>query len=98
MLTDSFSTFEVQTFVINLDMPILCALICRPPKLNKDFLLEFAEFVGGLIVNYDRLVIAGDFNIHVCCESSSLVKEFLDLVESFNLTLNLALCTKRDTH
>lgn len=32
----------------------------------------------------DRILIAGNFNIHVCCESSPSVNEFLDLNESFN--------------
>ncbi len=37
------------------------------------------------MTKYDRLLILGDFNIHVCCPSNSLAKEFLNLIDSFNL-------------
>lgn len=71
--SDSFSSLELETFVINLNFPVLCALIYRPPKFNKDFIQDFSDFVVGLILNYDYFLIAGDFNIHVCCESRPLV-------------------------
>jgi len=38
------------------------------------------------MIKYDRVLIVGDFNIHVCCPEKPLVKAFLNLVESFNLT------------
>ncbi len=31
-------------------------------------------------------MIVGDFNIHICCEDKPLVKDFLNVIESFNLT------------
>lgn len=34
----------------------------------------------------DRILIVGDFNIHVCCETGPLVKYFLTLINTFNLT------------
>ncbi|XP_032366676.1 LOW QUALITY PROTEIN: uncharacterized protein LOC116685831 [Etheostoma spectabile] len=41
---NNFSSFELQLFVINLTCPVLCALVYRPPRSNKDFLQEFSEF------------------------------------------------------
>ncbi len=36
---------------------------------------------------FDRVLILGDFNIHVCCpSSSSFTMDFIDIVKSFNLT------------
>lgn len=63
----------------------MCALIYRPPKFNKHFIQQFTEFVSGLLCNYDCFLVLGDFNVHVCCPSDPLVKDFLNLVESFNL-------------
>lgn len=96
--SDSSSSFELQTFVINLNFPVLCALICRPPQFNKDFIQDFSDFVAGLILNYDYFLIAGDFNIHVCCESRPLVNEFLNLVDSFNLTQSVSGPTHEKGH
>lgn len=83
---DAYSTFELQLFQIKVQTGFLvCALIYRPPKFNKNFIQQFAEFVSGLLCNYDCFLILGDFNVHVCYPSDPLVKDFLNLIESFNL-------------
>ncbi len=46
---------------------------------------KFTEFIGNIATNYDRFLLVGDFNIHVCCQSNPLSKEFLSLIESFGL-------------
>ncbi len=68
------------------------------PKYNKNFIQDFADFVAGITLIYDRLLIMGDFNIHVCCESKPLVKEFLSLVDSFNLTQSVTGPTHEKGH
>ncbi len=80
-----YSSFEVQLFKIDLVNPVLCALIYRPPKYNKVFISEFSDFLSTVISSTDSLLILGDFNIHICCPEKLLVKEFLDLVDSFSL-------------
>nr|XP_054594302.1 uncharacterized protein LOC129161845 [Nothobranchius furzeri] len=65
---------------------MLCALIYRPPQYNKDFLDEFATFLAQIFCKYDHLLLLGDFNIHVCCPDRPMVKDFLDLVDSFGLS------------
>lgn len=35
---------------------------------------------------YNLFLIVCDFNIHMCCETRPLVRDFLDLVDSFHLT------------
>lgn len=37
-------------------------------------------------MDFDHFLISSDLNVHVCCETSSLVKDFLSLIDSFNLT------------
>lgn len=46
-----------------------------------------ADLLGFIFLNYDRVLICGDFNIHICCEADLLAKDFLALIDSFNLTL-----------
>jgi len=84
--TNSFSSFELQTFVLNADVPVLCALVYRPPKFNKSFIDDFTDFVAELTITYDHFLIAGDMNVHVCCKSNQLAKDFLEMTDSFNLT------------
>ena len=90
----SFSSFEVLLFEVGRSDPVLCAIIYRPPKYNKDFLNDFSNFLAGIIPTYNRILIAGDFNIHVCCADKPLVKDFLNLIDSFNLVQ----CVSGPTH
>lgn len=60
-------------------------MVYRPPKFNKDFVQDFADFVSGVTLKYDHFLIVGDFNIHVCCENRPLVKDFMNVIDSFNL-------------
>ena len=79
-----FSSFELLLFELTLSSPVLCAVVYRPPKFNKDFISDFAELLAELVVNYDYLLICGDFNIHVCCESQPMVRDFLNILDSFH--------------
>lgn len=77
-------TFELLLLQPVLNVSVLFVLIYRPPQPNKDFLTEFAEFLGDIVTSYDRILILGDFNIHVCCDSKLLSKEFRSLIDSFD--------------
>ncbi len=41
------------------------ATVYRPPGPYTDFLKEFADFLSDLLVDVDKALIVGDFNIHV---------------------------------
>jgi len=66
-------------------------LIYRPPKLST-FISEFSE------PKYYNVLVPGDFNIHVCCPSHSQAFEFLDLIDSFNLTQSMKEATYSKGH
>lgn len=42
--------------------------------------------------------MVGDFNIHVCCVSKPLVKDFLNILDSFNLTQSVNSPTHNKGH
>lgn len=46
----------------------------------------------------DRILILGDFNIHVCCPSNALAKDFLNLINSFNLVQSVTGPTHEHGH
>ncbi len=55
---------------------VLCVLVYRPPKYNKDFIQQFSEFLSHIVPSCDNILILGDFNIHVCCPNKPMVSEF----------------------
>ncbi len=66
-----------------------CVLFYRPPKYNKDFIQEFGTFRSNIVPTVDKLLILVDINIHVCCLSHYLVKEFMQLIDSFDLVQHI---------
>ncbi len=46
-------------------LSLALATLYRPPVTYTDFLKEFADFLSDLLVNVDKALIVGDFNIHV---------------------------------
>ena len=61
-------------------------VIYRPPHSSKDFIQHFTELIGNIAINYDRFLLVGDFNVHVCCPSNPLSHEFLNIINDFNLS------------
>ncbi len=41
------------------------ATVYRPPGHHTDFIKEFADFLSELVLAADKVLIVGDFNIHV---------------------------------
>lgn len=86
LAVQDYSTFELQLVNVDLNCPVICALIYRPPKYNKQFIQEFSEFLTTVVPSFERILILGDFNLHICCPNQPMVKDFLHLIESFNFT------------
>ena len=95
---DSYSSFELQLIEVNSPVTLLCAVIYRPPKFNKDFIREFADFVSCATLKYDHFLCVGDFNVHLCCETRPMVRDFLNLMDSFNLTQSVSVPTHEKGH
>lgn len=83
----SFTTFESLCFTVSRSARTLCILIYRPPKSTTGFITEFSEFLSIAIPKFDNILILGDFNVHICCPENVLAGKFLNLAESFNLSL-----------
>ena len=48
---------------------VLLVVVYRPPAGAG---LEFSDFLSGLVLSSDKVVIVGDFNIHMDANSESL--------------------------
>ena len=93
-MSSSFSSFEATLFEVGRSDPVMCAVIYRPPKYNKDIVKDFSDFLAEIMPKYDHVLFLGDFNIHVCCPDKPLVNDFLSLIDSFNLVQ----CVSGPTH
>ncbi len=70
-------------------LSLALATVYRPPGPYTDFLKEFADFVSDLLVNADKALIVGDFNIHVDNTNYALGLAFIDLINSFGVKQNV---------
>ena len=94
----SYPSFELQQFQINLTIPVFCAVVYRPPKYNASFIHDFGDFLSGIMDKYNYVLILGDMNVHVCCQSRPLVAGFLNLLDSFNLVQSVSGPTHEKGH
>ena len=61
--------------------PIMFVIVYRAPGPYTEFLSEFSEFLSALLFKTDKVIIVGDFNIHVYVENDSLGTAFLSQLD-----------------
>ncbi len=79
-------------------LSLALATVYRPPGPYTDFLKEFADFLSDLLVNVDKALIVGDFNIHVDNTNDALRLAFTDPINSFGVKQNVTGPTHRFYH
>lgn len=57
----------------------------KPLNTTRTFVNDFTDFLARIMPDYNCILIIGAFNIHACYPDKQLVKEFLSLIDSFNL-------------
>jgi exonuclease III len=78
--------------------------IYRPPKSNKnkfnvsDFIEELAAVLESIVLSPGRLILQGDFNIHMDDTNDPNTSKFLDLLDSFNLRQHIKQPTQDKGH
>ncbi len=78
------TSFEVLLFNVSCPNPFHCAIVYRPPGTNGTFLSEFSDFLTS-IVHLERILLVGDFNIHINDSTNNFASNFLNLTDAFNL-------------
>ncbi len=109
---NSFEVMVLRTTLsretrVNDKSPVMFVLatVYRPPGHHTDFIKEFADFLSELVLAADKVLIVGNFNIHVDNEKDALGSAFIDIRNSIgvrqhvsgpthcrNHTLDLHLC------
>lgn len=80
---DEYSSLEYHAFVFS-SPPILCVCVYRPPKRSTSVLTEFSEMLSIIHTNYDRVIILGDFNVHVDNQLDTLASDFINVLNSMD--------------
>ncbi len=66
-------------------MIFVLATVYRPPVHHTDFNKEIAHFLSKLVLAADKVLIVGDFNIHVDNEKDALGSAFIDILNSIGV-------------
>ncbi|KAI2642381.1 hypothetical protein H4Q32_025373 [Labeo rohita] len=85
--TPVFSSFEPVVCVLSGQIPTIIATVYRPPKLNYNFIDDFAGFIAYLSTLSSNVILLGDFNIHMDNPNLPLTKDFISCLDSFELTV-----------
>ncbi len=91
-----FNSFEILMLNVTLSdrqnksvLSLALATVYRPPGPYTDFLKELADFLSDLLVNVDKALIVGDFNIHKANTNYALGFAFTGLINSFGVKQNV---------
>ena len=87
----NYSSFE--SLSINMPHPsnklidsIDFVIVYRPPGPYSSFLVEFSEFLSNLALTKDKVIVVGDFNVHVDVENDSLGVSFRSILDSLGFS------------
>ncbi len=103
-----YNSFEVMVLHITLSReksindksPVMFVLatVYRPLGHYTDFIKEFGDFISELVLSADKVLIVGDFNIHVDNENDALGSAFLDILNSIGVRQHVSGPTHYQNH
>ena len=95
---DEFTSFEYHAITLKCKPPILAVTVYRPPKKCPSFFADFSEFLSIIHTNFDKIIISGDFNLHVDVEADSKANEFINLLNSMDFVQHISEPTHNRGH
>ena len=87
---------DISTFALS--------IVYRPPPNGKNglsfkgFNNDFCDFLDSTILDYDKLLMVGDFNLHIDDENDKNAATFLNVTESYDLTQHVTAPTHNRGH
>ncbi len=85
VVVPKFDSFGCLALSVSAPLFTAVATVYRPPKTNTDFLSEFSDILSFLCLKFERILLLGDFNIHIYIKDSTITKYVLSLWECFEL-------------
>ena len=92
----NYPSFEHTDQTLSIGSCVLRVIVIyKPPSTSfVDFINDFSSLLEHVLLSPGRLLILGDFNIHVDNYQNTHQKAFLDILDSFNLVQHV----KESTH
>ena len=76
------------------EKPVLLVVMYRPPAgAYQEFLSEFSDFLSGLLLSSDKVIIVGDFKIRMDVDSDGPKLAFISPLESMGVSQKVNQCT-----
>ncbi|CAJ1082756.1 hypothetical protein KUCAC02_009465 [Xyrichtys novacula] len=98
MYYGNFPSFEYVAFQLNSATRAIFLNIYRPPKYCVNFFDDFTELLSIICIDFDCVVIVGDFNIHVDNPQDRGTKELCCLLDNYGLTQHVTEPTHNRGH
>lgn len=92
----SVNSFEYIAFKACYSTVII--VLYRPPKPNVSFISEFSELLTVASTISLRLLVLGDFNIHMDSPNLKLSSDLADVLDCFNITQHVTFPTHTKGH
>ena len=94
---ESFESLVMDCYYNNIKFVIV--VVYRSPRLSKAlFVQDFYDLLDALEFNQSKLVICGDFNLAMDDNNNFYVKQFLNVLDIFNLSNLVHIPTSRGNH
>ncbi|KAL7378551.1 hypothetical protein ABVT39_015497 [Epinephelus coioides] len=93
----SYTSFEHHAFVFS-SPPILCVTVERSPQYSTSFIRDFSELLSIIHSTYSRILITGDFHLHIDNTSDPVPREFFNLLNCFDFKQHITQPTHSRGH
>lgn len=94
-----FSSFEYLEVNLRVPAPVCMVLVYRPPSKSRAiFVDEFEDLVTTLSSKPQKILIAGDFNLHFENRSAQGTAPFCDILDASGLNQHVATATHKAGH
>ncbi|XP_056593208.1 uncharacterized protein LOC130412099 isoform X1 [Triplophysa dalaica] len=92
-----YNSFEVMVLHVSTPntkdktfLKFILAIVYRPPGHHTDFIKDFGGFLSELVLAADRVLVVGDFNIHVDNDTDALGLAFKDTLNSMGVSQHVS--------
>lgn len=93
-----FGSFEYVALQLNSSSRALFLNIYRPPKYCANFFDDFTELLSVICVDFDCVVIVGDFNIHVDNQQDRGANELCQVLDNYGMSQHVTEPTHNRGH
>ena len=99
------SSFESSEWNVTIQNHVIkLVAVYRPPSSSTHpqpmslFFEEFSTYLESIVISTERLLISGDFNLHIESSEDTNAKKFCELLETFGLIQHVAFPTHTSGH